>query len=262
MNPITWSNDDHPPVIPCLDIDHSKASTAATCPQGNTSNDPIQILDLYRDEGADKIFLDIQNSWEDSATILPLVHRLSTGGGSLLVSVANGSARDDHDIDALLEAGAAAVSLSTTTVQAPELVARAVSRHGGERILAVANTLRNADRWEVYIRGGKTPTGIDLLTWTRRVCDLGVGAVLPNSLAREGDTTGGYDLPLTDAVTQRACVPVIASGGCGSPEDMVEVLSRTAASYALAHTIFHRGHYSVGEAITACARIGEDVRSA
>lgn len=251
MTTMTWSSNDHPYVVPCLDIRDGRANPPAWH-DGRASDEPVEILDRYRSQGAEKIFLDIQDDWRDSSRFLPLLRKVSAGGGSLLVSVGNGSVRDDHDVDAILDAGAAAVALSTATVESPDLVSRAIRRHGSASVLAVMNCRRSGERWQVHVDGGRRATGIDALSWVATWSAAGVGAILANCLEREGATEQGYDLGFTRAVVDAASVPVIASGGCGEPAHMVSARSQAGAAYTLANTIFHRGTHRVSDAIRHC----------
>ncbi|OWV11555.1 hypothetical protein B5D80_04505 [Micromonospora wenchangensis] len=251
MTGMRWSSDDHPYVVPCLDIRGGRANPSAWH-EGRACDDPVEILDRYRCQGTEKIFLDIQDGWRDDSRFLPLLRELCSGGGALLVSVDNGRARDDHDVEAVLGAGAAAVALSTATVDSPDLVSRAVRRHGSASVLAVMNCRRAGDGWQVHVDGGRRATGIDALSWVAAWSAAGVGAILANCLEREGATEQGYDIRFTRAVVDAAGVPVIASGGCGEPAHMVSVRSRAGAAYALANTIFHRGIHSVSDAIRHC----------
>lgn len=233
-------------IIPCLDVDGGQVVKGVQFENLREIGDPAELAAAYERQGADEVaFLDISASVEQRETLLETVRRtaerlfipLTVGGG---VSSVDGLHRT-------LRAGAEKVSINTAAVESPELIRECAERFGRQCVVVAIDAKRvDAGRWEVHTHGGRTPTGIDALTWAQRVAELGAGEILLTSMDADG-TRGGYDVELTRAVVDAVGVPVIASGGGGSPEDLYGALADGGAQAALAASIFHDRRYTVGD---------------
>lgn len=233
-------------VIPCLDVTGGRVVKGTNFINLRDAGDPVELAAFYDREGADElIFLDITASSDGRKTTLDMVYR--TAGEVFIPYTVGGGIRNLEDIRAILSAGADKITINTAAVQNPGLVAEAAGRFGSQCIV-VAIDARQAgpDSWEVYIHGGRTPTGIDAVGWARQVEALGAGEIMLTSMDRDG-TKDGYDIPLTRAIVRALNIPVIASGGVGNLEHMAEGLIEGEADAALAASIFHFGEYSIME---------------
>ena len=251
-------------IIPCLDIMNGRVVKGTKFLDLRDAGDPVQVAQRYEQEQADElVFLDITASHEERPIILDVVRRtaeccfmpLTVGGGICTID----------DIREILKAGADKVSLNSAAVRNPEFVRQAASRFGSQCIVVAIDPRRvqkdGREVWEVHINGGRIPTGLEAVAWARRVVELGAGEILLTCMDADG-TQNGYDIPMTRAVAEAVGVPVIASGGCGSPEHMREVLVDGGADAALAAGIFHSRQYSIGEAKSYLAAHGVPVREA
>jgi cyclase len=231
-------------IIPCLDVTGGRVVKGTNFINLRDAGDPVELAAFYDGEGADElVFLDITASAEGRKTVLDMVYR--TAGEVFIPFTVGGGISALEDIRAMLSAGADKVSLNTAAVKDPDLVARASNRFGSQCIVVAIDARRSGQgRWEVYIHGGRTPTGIDAVEWARRVEMLGAGEILLTSMDRDG-TKDGYDLDLTRAISGALKIPVIASGGVGTLDHILEGLTSGGADAALAASIFHFGEYSV-----------------
>lgn len=231
-------------IIPCLDVTGGRVVKGTNFINLRDAGDPVELAAFYDDEGADElVFLDITASAEGRKTVLDMVYR--TAGEVFIPFTVGGGISTLEDIRAMLSAGADKVSINTAAVKDPDLVARASNRFGSQCIVVAIDARRSGQgRWEVYIHGGRTPTGIDAEEWARRVELLGAGEILLTSMDRDG-TKDGYDLELTRAISGTLKIPVIASGGVGTLDHILEGLTEGGADAALAASIFHFGEYSV-----------------
>jgi cyclase len=223
------------------------------------AGDPVEVARRYDGEGADELaFLDIKASVETRGLLYDMIEAVADQV-FIPLTVGGGVSRVD-DIRALLNAGADKVSINTAAVQNPTLVAEASSRYGAQCIVAAIDARQTGPgRWEVCIHGGRTPTGLDAVEWARRVTQLGAGEILLTSMDRDG-VKSGFDLALTRAVVDAVPVPVIASGGAGTLEHLVEGITVGGADAVLAASIFHYGEFTVGQAKQVMARAGIEVR--
>ncbi len=252
-------------VIPCLDVRDGRVVKGVNFVDFRDAGDPVELAAFYDAEGADEIvFLDITASHERREIIAGLAARCAeqvfipfTIGGGL------GSV---DDVRAILAAGADKVTMNTAAVEDPELVRRCAGRFGSQCIVVAIDAKRvrgggdgGAPRWEVYLHGGRTPTGIDVEEWARRAAELGAGELMLTSMDRDG-TLDGYDLELTRAVADAVDVPVIASGGVGTLQHLAEGLTKGGADAVLAASIFHYGAHSIAEAKAFLAERGIPVR--
>jgi cyclase len=215
---------------------------------------------LYDAEGADElVFLDISATPQGRATTIDMVRRVAVE--VFMPFTVGGGVRQVEDVRALLMAGADKVSINTAAVQNPQLLTAAAERFGSQCVVVAIDARRvTGNRWEVYVRGGRTPAGLDALEWAQRAVELGAGEVLLTSMDADG-TLAGYDLALTRAVAGAVPVPVIASGGAGQPEHFARVLTEGQADAALAATLFHDRVLGIGELKTYLARRDIPVRS-
>ena len=246
-------------VIPCLDIADGRVVKGVNFVNLRDAGDPVEVARRYDSEGADELaFLDIRASVEKRSLLYGMIERVADQV-FIPLTVGGGVASVD-DIRALLNAGADKVSINTAAVLRPELVDEAAGRYGSQCIVAAIDAKACAvDEWQVYIHGGRTPTGIDPVQWAVEVCERGAGEILLTSMDRDG-ARSGFDLKLTRAVAGAVDVPVIASGGVGSLAHLVEGIGAGRADAVLAASIFHYGEHTIGEAKAAMRAAGIEVR--
>jgi len=226
------------------------------------AGDPVEVAQLYDKEGADEIiFLDITASYENRQTMLDVVSR--TAETVFMPFCVGGGIRNLSDIRDLLNAGTDKVSINTAAVKEPEVVKKAALRFGSQCIVVAIDAKRcepgTRPKWEVYINGGRTPTGMDALEWGRKVEMLGAGEILLTSMDMDG-TKDGYDIELTKAFSENLNIPIIASGGAGNLGHLYDVLTRGKADAALAASIFHFREHSIKEAKEYLKNKGVEVR--
>ncbi len=240
-------------IVPCLDVDKGRVVKGVRFLDLRDAGDPVELAARYDDEGADElVFLDITASFEQRGHILDVAAR--TAETVFIPLTVGGGVRSVEDVSALLRAGADKVAINTAAVQRPDIVREAADEFGAQAIVVAidARSLEQScgDRsWEVFVNGGRTPTGLDAVRWARMVCELGAGEILLTSMDRDG-TTDGYDLELTRAVSDAVPVPVIASGGAGTPDHLADAVDpeRGAAEAALAASVFHFQTFSIADA--------------
>ena len=233
-------------IIPCLDVAGGRVVKGTNFVSLRDAGDPVELADYYDREGADElVFLDITASHEERKTVLDMVRR--TAEEVFIPYTVGGGIGKLEDIRAILTAGADKVSINTAAVKNPQLITDASVRFGSQCIV-VAIDARSAGpgKWEVYIHGGRTPTGLDVLEWARKAEGLGAGEILLTSMDRDG-TLDGYDIVLTRTVARTLNIPVIASGGVGELDHILEGLTAGEADAALAASIFHFGTHSIAE---------------
>lgn len=247
-------------IIPCLDVTGGRVVKGTNFVNLRDAGDPVELAAFYDREGADElVFLDITASARGRKTVLDMVYR--TAGDVFIPFTVGGGIGSLDDIRAILSAGADKVSINTAAVQNPRLVAEGAERFGSQCIVVAIDARRNGpDSWEVYVHGGRTPTGIDALEWARRAEALGAGEILLTSMDRDG-TKDGYDLALTRAVARAVNIPVIASGGVGTLEHIAGGLTAGEADAALAASIFHFGEYSIHQVKEYLQQRGVPVRT-
>ncbi|MDA8227145.1 MAG: imidazole glycerol phosphate synthase subunit HisF [Desulfitobacterium hafniense] len=233
-------------IIPCLDVHEGRVVKGTNFVQLRDAGDPVELATLYDREGADElVFLDISASAEGRETMIEVVRR--TAEEVFIPFTIGGGLRTIEDIRKMLRAGADKVSLNTSAVQNPGLVQEGAYAFGSQCIVVAIDARQVEDgRWEVYIHGGRTPTGKDVLKWAEEVQALGAGEILLTSMDRDG-TKAGYDLDLTRAVSRAVSIPVIASGGVGTLEHLADGLSAGEADAVLAASIFHYRQHSIKE---------------
>ena len=246
-------------LIPCLDVDRGRVVKGVRFVSLRDAGDPVECAARYDAEGADElVFLDITASADARPITLDMVRCVADT--VFLPFTVGGGVRTVEDADALLRAGADKVAVNTAAVTDPELISRLSERFGAQAVvLAIDARAKGGGAFEVYVRGGRTPTGRDAVEWAREGEGRGAGEILLTSMDRDG-TRDGFDLSLTRAVTEAVGVPVVASGGCGSVAHMAEVLTRGGASAALAASIFHFGEVRLPVARAELRALGVEVR--
>jgi len=246
-------------IIPCLDIAQGRVVKGVNFVNLRDAGDPVEVARRYDEQGADELtFLDIQASVETRPLLYDMIEAVADQV-FIPLTVGGGVSHVD-DIRALLNAGADKISINTAAVRTPELVSEAAGRYGSQCIVVAIDVRRSGpERWEVYTHGGRTQTGLDAVGWARQVTTLGAGEILLTSMDRDGAKTG-FDIELTRAVVDAVDVPVIASGGVGTLQDLVDGVVLGGADAVLAASIFHYGEFTIGQAKVALAAAGIEVR--
>ncbi|RLA31437.1 MAG: imidazole glycerol phosphate synthase subunit HisF [Gammaproteobacteria bacterium] len=248
-------------IIPCLDVDRGRVVKGVRFVEIRDAGDPVEVARRYDAEGADEItFLDITASSDNRETMLHVVEAVASE--VFIPLTVGGGIRSLDDIRRLLNAGADKVSINTAAVHDPEFVRNAAARFGSQCIVVAIDAKQVANdppRWEIFTHGGREPTGLDAIDWARRMADYGAGEILLTSMDRDG-TKSGFDLALTRAVSEAVNVPVIASGGVGTLDHLVDGVREGAADAVLAASIFHFGEYTIEAAKRHMAEHGIEVR--
>src|SRR5262245_48753927 len=249
-------------IIPCLDVDRGRVVKGVNFLNLRDAGDPVEVSRRYEEAGADElVFLDISASHEGRDIMLDVVRRVSEQ--LFMPFTVGGGIRTLDDATLLIQAGAEKVSINSAGVRTPELIT-AVARKFGSCATVVnidpRRVCKNGQEvWEVHINGGRVPTGLEAVTWARRVEELGAGEIVLTSMDADG-TKAGYDLPMTRAVAEAVSIPVVASGGAGSPEHLYQALTVGKADAALAASIFHYNEYGIAATKRYLAERGVPVR--
>lgn len=247
-------------VIPCLDVANGRVVKGVNFVDLQDAGDPVEQAQAYDAAGADELcFLDITASHENRDTIIDVVRR--TAEVCFMPVTVGGGVRTADDARALLMAGADKVAVNSAAVTRPEVISDIATRFGSQCMVASIDARRVADgRWEIFTHGGRTPTGIDALEHAVRMADLGAGELLVTSMDRDG-TRDGYDLDLTRTLADAVSIPVVASGGVGNLDHLVEGVTKGHANAVLAASIFHFGEHSIADAHAALKAAGIPART-
>ena len=250
-------------IIPCLDVDRGRVVKGVKFLDIRDAGDPVEVARRYNEQGADEVtFLDITASHEGRDTTLATVERMASE--VFIPLTVGGGVRELMDIRNLLNAGADKVAINSAAIQRPEFVAEASDRFGSQCIVVAIDAKQVSAhgeplKWEIFTHGGRRATGIDALEWARQMVEFGAGEILLTSMDRDG-TRDGFDLALTRAVSESVSVPVIASGGVGGLQHLVDGVIEGHADAVLAASIFHFGEYTIREAKIFMASRGVEVR--
>ena len=246
-------------IVPCLDIDKGRVVKGVNFLNLRDAGSPVKNALFYDKQGADElVFLDITASWQKRKIIIEVVRKVAEK--VFMPFTVGGGINTLEDIRELLLAGADKVSINTGAVKNPLLVKKGALKFGSQCIVVAIDAKKvGRNRWEVYINGGRTPTGLDAVKWAKKVESLGAGEILLTSMDFDG-TENGYDLELTKAISANVKIPVIASGGAGRLEHFYQVFKQTQAQAALAASIFHFRKYTIGDVKRYLKRRGINVR--
>ncbi len=250
-------------IIPCLDVDAGRVVKGVNFVDIRDAGDPVEIAQRYNQEGADEItFLDITATHEGRDTTVNTVEKIASE--VFIPLTVGGGIRTTDDIRLMLTAGADKVSINSAAIHNPEFVREAAERFGSQCIVVAIDAKRVDDvdgqpRYEIFTHGGRRPTGIDAVGWAKHMTELGAGEILLTSMDRDG-TRDGFELGVTRAITDSVSIPVIASGGVGNLQHLVDGITQGGADAVLAASIFHFAEYSIGEAKRFMAEQGIEVR--
>jgi len=250
-------------IIPCLDVENGRVVKGVQFVDIRDAGDPVEVAKRYNEQGADEItFLDITATHEGRETTVHTVERIASE--VFIPLTVGGGIRTVDDIRTMLNAGADKVGINSAAVFNPEFVKEASSRFGAQCIVVAIDAKQVSDegeekRWEIFTHGGRKPTGIDAIEWAMKMADYGAGEILLTSMDQDG-TKDGFDLLLTRAISDAVPIPVIASGGVGNLQHLVDGVNEGGADAVLAASIFHFGEYSVPEAKTYMKAAGIEVR--
>lgn len=245
-------------VVVCLDVKGGRVVKGVRFESLRDVGDPVELAARYEAEGADEVvFLDISASAEERATLLDVARR--TAERLFIPLTIGGGVRTADDVGRALRAGADKVSINTAAVERPDVLAEAARRYGSQCVVASIDAKRRDGGWEVYVRGGRQPTGLDAIAWAEECVRRGAGEILLTSIDQDGARTG-YDQELTRTVSARVHVPVVASGGAGSAEDVRDVLRDAGADAALVAGILHDGVTTVDAIKAVLSSAGVPVR--
>lgn len=230
-------------IIPCLDIKDGRTVKGINFLEIRDAGDPVELAKLYVEQGADElVFLDITATVEKRATLSKLVERIAHEIN--IPFTVGGGINSEEDVAVLLEAGADKVSINSKAVANPNLISGLASRYGSQCVVVAVDTNYINDEWEVFVHGGRTPTGINTMDWVKELEERGAGEILLTSMANDG-TKKGFALDLTEEVCALVNIPVIASGGAGTEAHFIDVFTKANADAALAASIFHFGELTI-----------------
>ena len=247
-------------VIPCLDVTDGRVVKGVKFLELRDAGDPVELAGFYNDEGADElVFLDITATSDSRNTMIDVVER--TASQIFIPLTVGGGVRSVEDMRQLLRAGADKISINTAAIREPDLIRQGAERFGRQCIVVAIDARQNeeGDGWGVYTHGGRKPAGLDAVAWAERAADLGAGELLVTSMDRDGGKDG-YDLELLAEIGSRVNIPVIASGGAGTLDHLVDALAPGRADAVLAASIFHFGDYRIADAKRHLASRGIPVR--
>jgi len=245
-------------IIPCLDVTDGRVVKGINFVDLQDVGDPVAIARTYNEQGADElVFLDITATSDKRETMIEVVER--TAAEVFIPLTVGGGIRSVSDMKRMLQAGADKISLNSAAIQRPALIQEGAEKFGSQCIVVAIDAKRTGDSWHVFVKGGREDTGLNAIEWAKKAVALGAGEILLTSMDADG-TKAGYDLALNQVICEAVNVPVIASGGCGSAADIVEVFEQTKVSAALAASIFHYGEVKIPELKESLALKGMEVR--
>lgn len=250
-------------IIPCLDVDNGRVVKGVQFVDIRDAGDPVEIARRYDEQGADELtFLDITASSDNRETMVHVVEEVASQ--VFIPLTVGGGIRELADVRRMLNAGADKVAINTAAVHNPEFVKQAAEKFGSQCIVVAIDAKKvsapgEPDKWEIFTHGGRKPTGIDAVEWAKKMVEYGAGEILLTSMDRDG-TKIGFDLPLTRAICEAVNVPVIASGGVGDLQHLVEGVTEGKADAVLAASIFHFGEYTIEQAKQVMRDAGIEVR--
>ncbi len=250
-------------IIPCLDVDNGRVVKGVQFVDIRDAGDPVEIARKYDEQGADEItFLDITASHEDRETMVHMVEKMASE--VFIPLTVGGGIRTVDDIRRMLNAGADKVGINTAAVFNPEFVREAAERFGSQCIVVAIDAKKVSapgedNRWEIFTHGGRKPTGLDAVEWAKKMAEYGAGEILLTSMDRDG-TKNGFDLGVTRAISDAVSIPVIASGGVGELQHLVDGITDGGADAVLAASIFHFGQHTIPEAKQFMAEQGIEIR--
>ncbi|SJZ56836.1 cyclase [Pilibacter termitis] len=230
-------------IIPCLDVTNGRVVKGINFVDLTDVGDPVEVARVYNEQGADElVFLDITATSDNRETMVDMVER--TAREVFIPFTIGGGIRNTDDMQAMLKAGADKISINSAAVARPELISEGAEKFGRQCIVVAIDAKRNGNSWNVYVAGGRRDTGLDAIEWAKKAVALGAGEILLTSMDADG-TKDGYDIELLQAICNAVSVPVIASGGAGNSEHIIEVFEQTGATAALAASIFHYGEVPI-----------------
>lgn len=250
-------------IIPCLDVDNGRVVKGVNFVDIRDAGDPVEVAARYNREGADEItFLDITASSDNRDTTIHMVEAIASE--VFIPLTVGGGIRKVEDIRTMLNAGADKVAINTAAIHNPELVKEAADYYGSQCIVVAIDAKKvskedEPDRWDIFTHGGRNDTGIDAVEWAKKMAEYGAGELLVTSMDKDG-TKSGFNIPLTKAITDAVNIPIIASGGVGTLQHLVDGVLKAGADAVLAASIFHFNEYTVGEAKQFMANQGIEVR--
>ncbi|MEP6870746.1 MAG: imidazole glycerol phosphate synthase subunit HisF [Anaerolineaceae bacterium] len=248
-------------IIPCFDVDRGRVVKGISFVELRDAGDPVEMAKFYDREGADElVFLDITASSDDRSTVYDMV--AATADQVFIPFTVGGGIRSSSDMKIMLELGAEKVSINTSAIQTPDLINEGAHRFGSQCVVVAIDARRvpgKRDQWEVFTHGGRKPAGLDAVEWAKQAVGRGAGELLVTSMDTDGHKKG-YDIRMLRAISEAVTVPVIASGGAGGPEHMVEALTEGRADAVLAASIFHFGQYSIAQVKEYLAAAGLPIR--
>ena len=246
-------------IIPCLDVKAGRVVKGTNFVSLRDAGDPVELASFYDKQGADElVFLDITASNEKRNTMVEVVSKCASQ--VFIPFTVGGGIRSSDDMRNMLKAGADKISLNTAAIKNPQLISESAGKFGNQCVVLAVDAKRiGAASWEVYINGGRTPTGLDCIEWVKKAVALGAGEILLTSMDADG-TKNGYDIPLTRAVSESVGVPVIASGGAGELSHFYDVLTAGKADAVLAASVFHYGRFKIQQVKEYLLSRGVEVR--
>ncbi|MFH0773660.1 MAG: imidazole glycerol phosphate synthase subunit HisF [bacterium] len=238
-------------IIPCLDVDKGRVVKGVNFVHLKDAGDPVELAKFYYQQGADElVFLDISASSDNRKTMVDVVKKVAKE--IFIPFTVGGGIRSVEDMKNILLTGADKVAINTFAIKNPQFITEGAKKFGNQCIVIAIDAKKNGGKWEVYINGGRTPTGVSVLDWAKESVRLGAGEILLTSMDRDG-TKDGFDIELTRMVSESVNVPIIASGGAGKREDFSEVFRKGKADAALAASLFHFGELTIDE-VKECLR--------